>query len=126
MKKANIFVALAAGALVSLAGTGCTVIHTSFPVAQSHFDYPNSNVTPLGHVKGTATASGLMPTLQDADMEEKAIAAALAQKGGDILVDYHMTTDVKMIPLLVINLYVTTLTVEGTAVKMEIGKQVLH
>lgn len=126
MKNANMLLALAAALLLPLAGAGCTVMHTSFPVAQSHFDYPNSNVTPLGHVKGTAQTSGLMPVMQDADMEEKAIAQALAQKGGDILVDYDMTTDVKMIPLLIINMYVTTLTVEGTAVKMEIGKQTLH
>lgn len=106
--------------------SGCTMIHMSYPVAQSHFQYPNSNVTPMGHTSGSATTVGFMPAIQDADMEEKAINMALAKTGGDLLIDYHLTTDVKLIPLMFIQLYATTVTVEGTSAKMEIGKQLLR
>ena len=119
--RAGILIA-AAAALTS----GCTVMQASFPAAQSHFAYPNSNITPIGHVKGSASITGLMPVVQDADMEEQAIQNALAQKGGDVLVDYTMTTKVTMLPLMFINIYTTDLTVEGTATKMEIGKKALH
>ena len=125
MKKVNILLVLATVLRLPLAGTGCTVMHMSYPEAQSHFDYPNSNVTPMGHAKGTATTAGMMPAMQEADLEEQAINQALASTGGDLLVDYHLTTDVKLIPLMFINFYTTTVTVEGTAAKMEIGKQVL-
>ncbi len=106
--------------------SGCTMIHMSYPEAQSHFDYPNSNVTPIGHAVGSATSGGMVPAIQDADLEEKAIAKAIASKGGDLLVDYHITTDVKLIPLMFINFYTTTVTVEGTVAKMVIGKQTLR
>lgn len=106
--------------------TGCTMIHMSYPEAQSHFDFPNSNVTPIGHAVGSATTAGMVPAIQDADLEEQAINKAIAAKGGDLLVDYHITTDVKLIPLMFINFYTTTVTVEGTVAKMEIGKQTLR
>jgi len=109
-----------------LAMTGCTMIHMSYPEAQSHFTYPNSNVVPIGHGTGSASTSGMSPAMQDADLELQAINQAIAQKGGDLLVDYHITTDVKMIPLMFLVLYQTTVTVDGTVAKMEIGKQTLH
>ena len=122
---AMLFAALVA-IIVPMAMTGCTIMHMSYPEAQSHFDYPNSNVTPMGRAKGTATTAGMVPAMQDADLEEQAIGKALAASGGDLLVDYHLTTDVKLIPLMFINFYTTTVTVEGTAAKMEIGKQKLR
>jgi len=108
-----------------LAMTGCTMLHMSYPEAQSHFTYPNSNVVPMGHARGSATTVGMNPAMQDADLEGQAIAMAIAQRGGDLLVDYHLTTDVKMIPLMFITLFQTTVSVEGTVAKMEIGKQAL-
>jgi len=119
--------ALAAAFLpLALLMSGCTMLHMSYPVAQSHFQYPNSNVTAMGHATGSATTVGMMPSMQDADLEEQAINQALQKSGGDLLIDYHLTTDVKLIPLMFISLYQTTVSVDGTAAKMEIGKQALH
>lgn len=112
---------------IVLTWSGCTVGSSAWLYPQSHFDYPNSNVVPLGRVQGEATGSvGLIPTSMDADLMEEAIQKALQQKGGDLLVDYTGTTIIKMYPLVFLNLYQTTFMVEGTAAKMEVGKQILH
>ena len=94
---------------------------------QSHFSYPNSNVVPLGPAKGeTSTVSLFIPVFWDADMQEEALAQAIKQKGGDMLIDYVGTTEITMFPLMFITLYKTDYKVEGTVAKMELGKQILH
>lgn len=105
---------------------GCTVFGASWPFPQSHFDYPNSNITPLGRAQGEAsTTSFFTPTLMDADLWEEAIQNALRQKGGDLLIDYALNIEIKMLwpypPI-----YTTTFRTDGTAAKMEIGKQTLR
>jgi hypothetical protein len=91
---------------------------------QANFDFPNSNVIPLGHVRGEAIATSFMyPEVYSADLKEQAVQNALKQKGGDILIDIVFTWKIKAIPILPI--YTTTLIAEGTACKMEIGKQEL-
>jgi hypothetical protein len=102
---------------------GCSKTYFTGFDPQSHFDYPNSNVIPLGKVAGEASSSALFsfPFL-DSNLKEKAIRNALEQKpDADILINYmqfQKRTDILFIHTL-------TLRVEGTAAKMEIGMQKL-
>ena len=106
---------------------GCSVQTGVRLMPQSHFDYPNSNVTPLGRVEASvSTTSIFVPTLMDGDTMEEVIQTALKQKGGDILIDYLMTIDVTMIPIPILTIYTTTYKVDGTAAKMEIAKRPLR
>ena len=106
---------------------GCTVASGVALKPQSHFSYPNSNVVPLGRVQGEASVTTILtPTIMDADLEDEAIQKALSQKGGEILIDYTLTTQIKFIPIPIFPIYITTYRVDGTAAKMTIGKQKLR
>lgn len=112
---------------LALSVTGCTVGRITTPIANSHFDYPNSNITPLGRVTGESSLLWVFfPVMQDADLQEEAYQKALAQKGGDMLLDAVSITKITMIPIPYIPLYYTSYEIEGTAAKMEIGKQTLR
>ena len=118
-----------AGALLLLVVSlsGCTVASSAWLWPQSHFDYPNSNVVPIGRVQAEVSGGmSLYPSAMDADLMEQVIQDALKQKGGDILLDYTLTTIIKMYPIVFLNLYETTYRVDGTAAKMEIGKKMLR
>jgi len=103
--------------------SGCTIGTGAYISPQSHFDFPNSNVIPIGSVRGEATTSGFYPAIMDANLKQEAIQNALKQKGGDLLIDATYYYSVKS--MCILPLYITTITVEGTACKMEIGKQEL-
>ena len=106
--------------------TGCTVGSSAWLYPQSHFDYPNSNVIPLGATRGEATKTTVfIPAQVDGYLKQEAIQNALQAKGGDILIDYVQTLKIVVVPIPIFSIYTTTLTVEGTAGKMEIGKQIL-
>ena len=124
LKKYGVF----AGLLCSIAGAlvGCTVGTGAYQRPQSHFDFPNSNVIPLGQAHGEATTTAIgRLSIMDADLQEQAIQNALKQKGGDLLIDVTYTYKITSFPLLFIPIYSTTINVDGTACKMEIGKQIL-
>ena len=109
--------------LCIVAITGCTTTTQVGISPQSHFSYPNSNVTPLGHVSGKSSSAGLFaaPGIS-AEKKEEAINNALAQQpGSDILINY--TEVYKTTALFIIQ--VLAYLVDGTAAKMEIGKQEL-
>lgn len=110
---------------IVLSAVGCTqTFFTGFD-PQSHFDYPNSNVIPIGKTVGEASITGVfVPPFRTAELEEEAINNALKQKGGDILINYMVFEKRTIIPLLPI--YPLTVRVEGTAAKMEIGTQILR
>ncbi|HKI73580.1 MAG TPA: hypothetical protein VJ998_02995 [Pseudomonadales bacterium] len=112
------------GALVLLALAGCTQSFFTGTRPQSNFDYPNSNVTPLGHVSGSASTSAFFGTpFVTSDLEQRAIQNAISKKpGADLLINYETFQDRSGF------LFVHSLTyrVEGTAAKMEIGRQDLH
>lgn len=108
---------------------GCSTKTGNF-ITQSRFSYPNSNVTPLGHVEASITKTTFVinPSFdeQDArDLYEK----ALAQKpGADLLIDYKADTETTIICPIVIPpfcIITMTTTVSGTAAKMEIGRKAL-
>lgn len=104
--------------------TGCSSTYFKGYDPQSHFEYPNSNVIPLGKVVGEASRTALfMPPNDDSGLQKEAILNALKQKpDADILINFMVfdkRTDF---------LFIHTLTrrVEGTAAKMEIGTQKLY
>jgi hypothetical protein len=110
--------------VLAIFNVGCSVGSGFRLISQSHFDYPNSNVTPLGRVQAEGSTTNLFyPTVEDLDLMEEVIQAALKQKGGDVLLDYLWTFKITMVPLLIVNVFTTTYKVDGTAAKMEIGKK---
>jgi hypothetical protein len=111
---------------VAVSSAGCTIGSATWPVSHSHFAYPNSNIIPLGHVKGEASQFYLLHDMVvDPTLHEQAVQAAIKQKGGDLLLDYHVRYDVKQyLPMFLLT--ESTWVVEGTAAKMEIGKQTLR
>lgn len=103
---------------------GCTV-KASMRVPNNKFVYPNSNVTPMGRVQAkTTSTSFLIPKMFNAQAINDTIEKALAQKGGDVLLDSKIIFKVTMFP--VIPIMITTLDISGTAAKMVVGKQELQ
>jgi len=98
---------------------------------QTHYTYPNSNVTPLGPVKGRAMATG---TLHDFPNISKAINdainKAIRKSGGDLLINTtvggNLNTYSKFEGGKLKIRYEAFVEVQGTAAKMEIGKQKLR
>jgi len=116
MKKKLIIVTL-----IAVGASGCTKTYFQKFDPQSHYGYPNSNVTPLSHVKGQATKTVFFaPPMITASLQHDAIYNALQQaKGADLLVNtFHFMdmTDLGILPI-----YTITYRVEGTAAKMEVG-----
>lgn len=106
--------------------SACVIASTADFVPQTHFDFPNSNVKPIGPAKGKATNFRIfVPSNVDSDLEENAYRSALQQTGGDMLIDVYKTSSTRMLNLLYLTFYWTTLEVEGIAANMEIGKQEL-
>ena len=112
------------GLFLVLSAGGCTIASGVWPVPQSHFADPNSNVLPLGPGKGEASTMGFgMPDIMDVDLMEAAVQSAIREKGGDLLVDYYLFYDIKTYFPMVHSI---TWRAEGTVAKMEIGKQKLR
>jgi hypothetical protein len=89
---------------------------------QSHFTAPNANVEPIGTVSAQASSTGLLPNLS-ATLVETAYRNALSQKGGDTLINIKFQRKVSYFSLLVLNIYTTTVDVQGTAARVTMGKQ---
>jgi hypothetical protein len=110
-------------------------------LTQSHFTYPNSNVIPLGQATGKSHKTGSLsdfPSMSEG-LTEAMDQAIRSKPGADMLVNATTsgvltTTTVRRqstrdgrpdsAPDLNI-IYDLDVTVTGTAVKMEIGKQIL-
>lgn len=111
---------------LALLVSGCTVgqFHRMGP--QSHFSYPNSNVKTVGPVKVElrGTSSWLTPlSFMTSEIDQRVFNAAIAQAdGADLITDYIRTTTIKKF----LGIYWTTEYLEGTAARMEIGKQHLR
>lgn len=107
--------------------TGCTTTYVAKLAPQSHFDYPNSNVYPLGHVKGEASRTSiLVPPERDSGLEVEAISKALEQiPGADMLVNTFHLVDITVIPIPILSPTTITYRVEGTAAQMKAGTQAL-
>ena len=115
----------AAVVLVGITVSGCSTTAGGIRL-QSHFAYPNSNVTPLGQVQVVKSKGNfLVPWTAKKDDVTGLLKEALAQKpGADLLVDCTLDTKLTMMPI--IPYYTTTVTLKGTAAKMEVGEQDLQ
>ena len=102
---------------------GCAKTYLTDFVNQSHFDYPNSNIIPIGNTTGEASLSTFItPAFKTSELEEEAINNALKKKAGDILLNYMVFE--KQTNFLLFN--TLTLRVEGVAAKMEIGTIIME
>ena len=106
--------------------TGCTMkFGVTFP--NDRFAYPNSNIEPLGKIHAEVEKwSVVFPVVADKERYESLRGQAAKQKGGDMIVNGRFQTEVLMIPLYMINVFRTTVTLDGTAAKQTIGRQELH
>lgn len=113
--------------LPSLLLAGCTYTYLGQLDPQSHYDYPNSNVYPLGHATGQASATSFFtPPTVTSSLQYEAISRALEkQAGADLLVNAFHFVDLTYLGILPI--YTITYRVEGTTAKMpEVGTKPLH
>ena len=108
---------------------GCAGPSIYQPFNQTHFAYPNSNVIPLGHARGSASKSYInllvyqqMPDFGGTALFEEAATRALSGSGGDLIIDGTYQVSSTIYPLVT----VVNATVDGTAAKMEIGKRKLR
>jgi hypothetical protein len=118
MKKSMISLLLA----VSATSIGCTVNLGGYGT-NSHFAYPNSNVTPMGQVKASSSKISFFISPSFADEEIITLTQdAIAQKpGADLLLNFSLDTKLTSF------VFVTKadITIEGTAAKLEVGTQEL-
>ncbi len=122
---------LALGALLAfLPLTACTVAGGTRIAPESHFVYPNSNVQTLGPVNVTLQTPPTFfvpPASRSAETDQALYRKALRQhQGADLIVDYVVSTEITMVPLPGIQVYLTKHELEGTAAKMVVGKQHLR
>ena len=111
-------------ALSLLLMAGCTY---SFGVRSNNleFVYPKSNVTPMGEVSASdSETTFLSPKVFDANEINAIVQKALAEKGGDVLLNAVITYKLTMMPI--IPLMTTEVHITGTAAKMTVGEQNLH
>lgn len=103
----------------------------SMRLAQSHYTFPNSNVTPIGTASARASRAGNMyqfPDVQAANQE--ALDKAIESKGGDLMlnatIDGTLSTTTYMTGSDLNIDYLYEVLVQGTVATMEIGKQNLR
>lgn len=117
--------------LLGAALSGCAGPAAIFDEAQSHFDFPNGNVVPLGHVtaevqKVRIVPSSSMPQLIDEATKREVTQKALDQMQGDILIDVTYQVNSKLVPFPILTILISEISVDGQAAKLEIAKQELH
>ncbi len=110
--------------MASILLSACTTVSYDLH-PKSHYDYPNSNIKPLGEVVGKADRQiSFIPPMRGAngEMERQAIEDALKTKSGaDILINYIAETKATTF----LYIYILDYTVHGTAASMSIDKQKL-
>jgi hypothetical protein len=103
---------------------GCTQTFLVKLDPQSHFDYPNSNIYPMGHAEGKISKTTIfsIPEMSSAFQYEAISKALESQPGSDMLINSVHMMDITSV------LFFTTTTyrVEGTAARMKAGEQVLR
>lgn len=110
---------------LGVAVAGCAIGQSS-RVNASHFVYPNSNVVPMHKTHGKKTSMcGILFVGWNgftANKVEQAYARAL-KGGGDLVINAVETRTQFLVPML---FQLCSITVVGTAAKMEVGKQELR
>jgi len=112
--------------IAPLLSTGCFVNASASVISSSKFVYPNSNVTPLTETSGShAKLCGFIITWGGPDADDIAAASreAIAKvQGADLLIDAHADNFMMSGPIYPLFSY-CSVHVNGTAAKMEVGKQ---
>lgn len=110
--------------------TQVTKSASTFRMPQSHFTFPNSNVIPLGSATGTAKRNGDLNNFPDiGGATTEAMEKAIKSKGGDLMINVMINTVTTTTSTYgggsFSVLYNVDISVQGTVVKMEVGKQFL-
>lgn len=109
--------------MLAIFGTGCAITSGGFS-EQTHFDFPNSNVKPLGQVKASIEKSSWIvpPEVTLNDVRNIIDQALKLKAGADMIINYRLnTTNTSYLYY-----YTMLITLEGTAVSMEVGEQELQ
>lgn len=124
MKKYLSFLAL--GTTIALVFTGCTAGVATRTGAQTHFDYPNSNITPLGPVQAKfSTPVTVFGDIRTSATDELYYNTAIEKvNGANMLLDYVVSTKYKWV-WCILTFNWTKVEIEGTAARMEVGQQKL-
>ena len=124
MKNLKVGITIILVCIISVFFSGCGKTYFKGFDPQSHFDYPNSNVIPLGKVAGEASRGAIFAFPDDdSGLQKEAIENALSKKTDANVLINIMIFDKRTDFLFFHNL---TRRVEGTAAKMEIGTQKLY
>ncbi len=120
----NLFLLIAFLTVCGCIASGCWGGSSSTRVLQDKFAFPNSDLTPLGHVSAEVShTTFLVPPDLNKEAYDELSQEALKQKGGDTLTDSVVTSDTTCV-LLICS---ATFKVDGTAVKVvQLGRQELH
>lgn len=103
--------------------SGCSRSYVAGLYPQSHFDFPNSNVVPVGKAVGEASRTKFLGTpMVTSDLMDEAVQNALQSRGGDILINYIATANRSEF----LGFHTLSYKVEGTACKTDIGTQMLR
>lgn len=105
---------------ISMVMSSCSIkIGTLVP--NSHYVYPNSNVTPLGQTSSQIKKTGFLfpPTFKAKDVDQLYNNALAKYAGADLLIDYNI--DTKITSFFIFHFLKTSIV--GTAAQMEVGKQ---
>lgn len=88
----------------------------------SHFVFPNSNVTMMAPVQSTISRWSVIlpPTIDAEDVHELMDQAKRQVAGADLVMNYRTETVFRSFLLPIYNI---TITLDGTAAKMSIGEQ---
>src|SRR3972149_4073290 len=113
--------------VTSMALIGCVLPSTAVMVPSSKFVYPNSNVIPVGEVSGSKRKlCGLLFInwgAPDGDDQLRASENALEEmQGADLVIDMRVSSSIFVFPGL---FSICSTSVQGTAAKMEVGRQIL-
>lgn len=108
--------------IVACALAGCTTKMGGF-YDKSKFAYPNSNITPLGMTSAETTKFSFIipPSWSKNDIDTLYAKALKKYPDADLLINYKSDTSTTF-PLLPIIVW-STVTIEGTAAKMVVGKK---
>lgn len=116
--------------LALLAPIGCAVGGGTRIAPESHFVFPNSNVKALGPVSATYQSPMTLfipPPIRTAEIDQTLYQTALAKmQDADLVIDYVVTTEITLLPIPYLSVYLTKHRLEGTAAKMTVGKQRLR
>jgi hypothetical protein len=108
-------------ALFLIAALSSCSIKTGLVVTNSHYVYPNSNVTPLGTTSAEVKKFSVVipPGFKARDVDNLYNQALSKHSGSDLIIDYSV--DTKVTTFFIFHFLKTSLV--GTAAKMEVGKQ---